>query len=184
MLTVAAQAPWAAGEHGEARALRAIVAGSDVPPGVRAVLSSLGLVAGARHRVTTRAGSRVVVDAELERVRAGHVIIVEPSRAAITVTMPGGELRIDRGRPLACELLAALVEAQGQPVTAEQLFLGVWGGHEYHPLRHRNTVYVAVKRLRQTLRALLDDDRELIETTAAGWRLIDGLDTALIRPLE
>lgn len=185
-LRAAAAAPWAMGEHGEARALRAIVAGADVAPGVRAVLASLGLVAGARHKVTTRAGSRVVVDAELERVRGGHMLVVEPARAAITAHTDGRdrEPRVDRGRPLACELLAALVEAQGQPVTAEQLFLGVWGGHEYHPLRHRNTVYVAVKRLRQTLRALLDDDRELVETTAAGWRLADGLDIALIRPLE
>lgn len=188
-LRAASAAPWAAGEHGEARALRAIVAGADVAPGVRAVLASLGLVAGARHKVTTRAGSRVVVDAELERVRGAHIVVVEPARAAISAR-PGGpgnkdqEPRVDRGRPLACELLAALVEAQGQPVTAEQLFLGVWGGHEYHPLRHRNTVYVAVKRLRQTLRALLDDDRDLVETTAAGWRLADGLDIALIRPLE
>jgi len=34
------------------------------------------------------------------------------------------------------------------------------------------------------LRALLDDERELIETTAAGWRLADVVDIALIRPLE
>ncbi|MCB9559680.1 MAG: helix-turn-helix domain-containing protein [Kofleriaceae bacterium] len=148
---------------------------------MRAVLSSLGLVAGARHRVITRAGAGVVVDAELERVRAAHAVVVEPSRSTITAAT-GGEVRVDRGRPLACELLAALVEAQGAAVSAEQLFLGVWGGHEYHPLRHRNTVYVAVKRLRQTLRTLLEDDRELIETTAAGWRLVDHVDVAVIRP--
>jgi len=185
-LRTALAAPWAQGEHNEARSLRAVVAGTEVSSGVRAVLASLGLVAGARHRVTTRAGSRIVVDAELERVRGVHRVVVEPSRAAITAQAPGrdAEPRVDRGRPLACELLAALVDAQGQPVAAEQLFLGVWGGHEYHPLRHRNTVYVAVKRLRQTLRALLDDDRELIETTAAGWRLTDGIDIALIRPLN
>lgn len=43
-------------------------------------------------------------------------------------------------------------------------------------------MYVAVKRLRQTLRTLLEDDRELIETTAAGWRLVDHVDVAVIRP--
>ncbi len=170
-------------DHGEGRALRMVASGADAPPGVRALLSSLGLVAGARHRVTTRTGAGVVVDAELERVRAAHRVVVEPSRTTITATA-AGETRVDRGRPLACELLAALVEAQGAAVSAEQLFLGVWGGHEYHPLRHRNTVYVAVKRLRQTLRSLLDDERELIETTAAGWRLADFVDVAVIRPVD
>jgi len=184
-LIAATAQPWASGEHGEARALRAVVAGAGAPPGVRAALASLGLVAGARHRITTRAGSRIVGDAELDRVRGHHVVVVEPSRAAITAVPAtgGSEPRVDRGRPLACELLAALVEAQGTAVGAEQLFLGVWGGHEYHPLRHRNTVYVAVKRLRQTLRALLDDERELIETTTSGWRLADNVDVVVVRPM-
>ncbi len=201
LIAAAAAAPWAqavtgAGgglgvglyDHGEGRALRVVASGADAPAGVRAVLSSLGLVAGARHRVTTRAGSGVVVDAELERVRSAHRVVVEPARTTITATdvapHGAGDTRVDRGRPLACELLAALVEAQGVAVSAENLFLGVWGGHEYHPLRHRNTVYVAVKRLRQTLRVLLDDERELIETTAAGWRLADFVDVAVIRPVD
>ena len=69
-------------------------------------------------------------------------------------------------------------------VSAEQLFLTVWGGREYHPLRHRNTVYVAVKRLRQTLKGLVADDREIIETAAGGWRLADGIDAVVVRPVD
>jgi hypothetical protein len=47
---------------------------------------------------------------------------------------------------------------------------------EYHPLRHRNRLYVALKRLRTTLVELCGDDRgELIETKSGGWRLGAGL---------
>lgn len=88
----------------------------------------------------------------------------------------------EAGRPLTCELLARLVEAQGQVVAADTLFRDVWGGREYHPLRHRNTVYVAVKRLRQTLRKLLGP-RNVIETAAGVWRMADDIDAVSIRPL-
>jgi DNA-binding response OmpR family regulator len=152
-------------------------------PGVRALLSALGLVSGLRVRVASRAGVRVVGDSELERLRGAHRLVVEPARAVITVNVDG-QIRVDRGRPLACELLAALVEAQGVVVPAETLFLGVWGGREYHPLRHRNTLYVAIKRLRTTLRELLGEEREIIETAAGGWRLADGIDAVSVRQLE
>jgi hypothetical protein len=165
----------------EGRLLRAAV-GDAVPlPGVRALLSRLGLVAGMRHRVLGRAGTRVVTDDELAALRLAHAVVIEPSRAVITARV-GGVTRLDRGRPLACELFAVLVEAHGAVISAEQLFLSVWGAREYHPLRHRNTLYVAVKRLRSTLRTLLDDDRELIETAAGGWRVIDALDAIVVRP--
>ncbi|MBZ0232762.1 MAG: helix-turn-helix domain-containing protein, partial [Deltaproteobacteria bacterium] len=135
------------------------------------------------HKVSARGSVQIVDDASLEVARAAHFLVVEPVRAVITCHA-GGESRVDRGRPLACELLAALVDADGAVVSAEQLFLGVWGGREYHPLRHRNTVYVAVKRLRQTLKALIQDEREVIETAAGGWRVADGVDIAVVRPVE
>jgi DNA-binding winged helix-turn-helix (wHTH) protein len=100
------------------------------------------------------------------------------------ITCNATEVRVDRGRPLACELLAAMVDADGAVISAEQLFVSVWGGREYHPLRHRNTVYVAVKRLRQTLKALIGDEREVIETAAGGWRVTDGVDVVVVRPVE
>jgi hypothetical protein len=167
--------------HPEGRILRASL-GDAVPlPGVRALLARLGLVAGMRHRITGRGGMRVVSDDELACLRAAHAIVIEPARAVITARV-GAAARLDRGRPLACELFAVLVEAQGAVISAEQLFLAVWGAREYHPLRHRNTLYVAVKRLRSTLRTLLDDERELIETAAGGWRVIDALDAIVVRP--
>lgn len=182
-LLAAVHAGVAALDHGEGVAVRAALDEVTPSPGQRALLAALGLAPGARHRVLGRAGSRVVDDRELARTRAEHALVVEPVRAVITCTV-GAEVRVDRGRPLACELLAALVEAAGAVLSAEQLFLAVWGGREYHPLRHRNTVYVAVKRLRQTLRALYDDEREVIETAAGGWRLADDIDAVVVRPVD
>jgi tetratricopeptide (TPR) repeat protein len=168
-------------KHPEGRAVRAARGELTPPPGIRAMLSRLGLMAGMRHRVVTRHSSRIVSDSEIADIRVAHRVVVEPARAVI-VAKVGEAIRIDRGRPLACELLAVLVEAQGAVIAAEQLFLAVWGAREYHPLRHRNTLYVAVKRLRSTLRDLLNEDRDLIETAAGGWRVVDELDAIVIRP--
>lgn len=168
-------------KHTEGRAVRAARRELTPPAGTRALLSRLGLMAGMRHRVVTRQAARIVSDDELATLRTVHRVVVEPARAVITARV-GEESRVDRGRPLACELLAVLVETQGAVIAAEQLFLSVWGAREYHPLRHRNTLYVAVKRLRTTLRELLGDDRELIETAAGGWRVVDDLDAIVIRP--
>lgn len=182
-LLAAVHAGVAALDHGEGRSVRAALGEVAMNPGQRALLAALGLAPGARYKVSARGSVQVVDDASLEAARASHFLVVEPVRAVITCHV-GAEARIDRGRPLACELLAALVDADGAVVSAEQLFVGVWGGREYHPLRHRNTVYVAVKRLRQTLKALLGDEREVIETATGGWRVADGVDIAVVRPVE
>jgi len=181
-LLAAVHAGTAGLDHGEGRSVRIALGEAAASPGQRALLAALGLAPGATYRVAGRGGIRVVDDAELERVRAGHGFVIEPVRAVITCNAPA--VRVDRGRPLACELFAALIEAQGSVASAEQLFLGVWGGREYHPLRHRNTVYVAVKRLRQTLKGLLGDERDVIETAAGGWRLADGVDAVVVRPVD
>jgi DNA-binding winged helix-turn-helix (wHTH) protein len=168
----------------EGRAVLAARGEAQAQPGVRATLAGLGLLAGPRHRLSGRSGARVVTDAELEAARAAHAVVVEPARASLTARGPDGAPRVDRGRPLLCELLAVLVDAQGQVVSPEALFLQVWGGPEYHPLRHRNTLYVGLKRLRQALRDLFGDDREIVETAAGGWRLADGVDAIVVRPAD
>jgi DNA-binding response OmpR family regulator/tetratricopeptide (TPR) repeat protein len=150
-----------------------------VPPGLRALAQRLGLVAGPRYRVVDRAGTRMAAEQEVDEQRRQRELVVEPARTVITARGGASE----SGRPLTCELLARLIEAQGQTVTAEELFRDVWHGRDYHPLRHRNTVYVAVKRLRQTLRALLGA-RSVIETAAGGWRIADDVDAASIRPID
>jgi DNA-binding winged helix-turn-helix (wHTH) protein/tetratricopeptide (TPR) repeat protein len=152
----------------------------DMPPGVRAVISMLGLTSGPRYVIIDKGGTRAVSEAEVAAERDNHDVVVEPARAVITVERGA---RSDRGRPMSCELLARLIEGRGSVVAAEDLFRDVWGGREYHPLRHRNTVYVAVRRLRQTLRKLLGE-RDVIETASGGWRIADGVDAATIRPAE
>jgi len=76
--------------------------------------------------------------------------------------------------------LARLIEAQPAPVPAEELYRDVWGGLEYHTLRHRNTVYVGVNRLRRAL-AEVASGTEVIVTTPEGWRIADGVDAAVVR---
>jgi DNA-binding response OmpR family regulator/tetratricopeptide (TPR) repeat protein len=150
-----------------------------VQPGLRVLAQRLGLSAGPRYRVADRNGVHTATEQDIEHQRQDRELVVEPARAVITVRGGASE----SGRPLTCELLARLIEAQGQVVAADALFRDVWGGHDYHPLRHRNTVYVAVKRLRQTLRKLFGE-RNVIETAAGGWRIADDIDAASIRPVD
>ncbi len=150
---------------------------ADFAPGLRALTQRLGFSAGPRYQVVGRAHVGTVGDDELAALRRAHALVVEPGRAAITA-----DDHSDTGRPIACELLARLIEAQGHSVPAETLFCDVWKMPEYHPLRHRNTLYVAVKRLRKSLRKLLGE-RTVIETAAGGWRIADDIDAISIRPL-
>ena len=138
----------------------------------------MGFTGGVRYYLVERVRTRLVSEREASEERARRDLVVEPARATITVERGS---RADQGRPIACELLARLIEGQGAVVTAEELFRDVWGGRQYHPLRHRNTVYVAVKRLRKTLRELLGD-REVVETASGGWRIADQIDAVSIRP--
>lgn len=180
LLMDTARAIAAAGEGPEVAVLRAgLEESATVVPGLRALARRLGLSAGPRYRVVDRAGVHTVTEQDVEQQRLRRELVVEPARAVITVR--GGES--ESGRPLTCELLARLIEARGQVVAADALFRDVWGGRDYHPLRHRNTVYVAVKRVRQMLRKRFGE-RNVIETAAGGWRLADDIDAATIRPIE
>jgi DNA-binding response OmpR family regulator/tetratricopeptide (TPR) repeat protein len=180
LLMDTARAISAAGDGPEVIVLQAgLEESAPVPPGLRALARRLGLSAGPRYRLADRAGVRTATEQDVEHQRQNRELVVEPARAMITVR--GGES--ESGRPLTCELLARLIEGQGQVVAADALFRDVWGGRDYHPLRHRNTVYVAVKRLRQTLRKLLGE-RNVIETAAGGWRMADDIDAASIRPAD
>jgi DNA-binding response OmpR family regulator len=110
-----------------------------------------------------------------ERATGDHDLIVDLRRSVIRA--PGREDQVT-GRPLLCALLAHL--ARGEDVySAERLFYEVWGGREYHPLRHRNTIYVAITRLRRALAELLPG-REVVETTHQGWRLAAGISLCVI----
>jgi DNA-binding response OmpR family regulator len=81
-----------------------------------------------------------------------------------------------------CTLLARLLVSANKVVDAETLFRDVWCSTEYHALRHRNTVYVAITRLRRLLRELLPT-REVLETAESGWRLAQDLKVCVVRAL-
>jgi DNA-binding response OmpR family regulator/tetratricopeptide (TPR) repeat protein len=180
LLMDTARAISAAGDGPEVILLRAgLEESAAVLPGLRSLTRRLGLSAGPRYRIADRTGVHTATEQDVEQQRQRRELVVEPARAVITVR--GGES--ESGRPLTCELLARLIEAQGQVVAADALFRDVWGGREYHPLRHRNTVYVAVKRLRQTLRKLFGE-RNVIETASGGWRMADDIDAASVRPVD
>jgi DNA-binding response OmpR family regulator len=97
-------------------------------------------------------------------------VLVDVAHATITTRRA-----VVKGRSIASALLACLADARGEVVGADVLYRSAWGA-EYHPLRHRNRLYVALKRLRTTLAELCGHDRgELIETRPGGWRLVAGV---------
>lgn len=81
------------------------------------------------------------------------------------------------------ELLALLAESRDGGVSLEEMYLGLWGGREYHPLHHRNMVYVALQRTRKALEALVG--REPLARVGDGrYRIGDGLAIAVRRRAE
>ncbi|MFO0580594.1 MAG: hypothetical protein U1A78_42020, partial [Polyangia bacterium] len=152
------------------------------PAGVRSLLTGLGLHAEPAIEVTDRRGARIVPAATPD-ARPSYDLIVDVDRGLLGT--PDEAARLS-GRPLLCLILARLLAARtsgGDSVDAERLFYDVWGGREYNPLRHRNTIYVAITRLRQALRDVLPG-REVIETTPSGWRLAPGIELCVRRALK
>jgi hypothetical protein len=122
-----------------------------------------------------------------------------PERVACTVDLLDRKIDAGPGRSLdlpeqRVALLCALAEAGDQGATLEELFARVWRG-TFHPLRHRNAVYVALTRLKDSLKPLGREIR--IAHDADRYRLAgtlpvavrrkadrDGLRAALERPTE
>ena len=142
--------------------------------------------------VTDRSGARIV-PAGASDARPAYDLIIDVDRGLMGT--PDEAARVS-GRPLLCLILARLLAARtggsdpgdssrssSDSVDAERLFYDVWGGREYNPLRHRNTIYVAITRLRQALRDVLPG-REVIETTPSGWRLAPGIELCVRRALR
>jgi hypothetical protein len=120
-----------------------------LPAGLAAQLGLLGL------RIAAPPPADVIVDTDNSVLTSRHGAV--------------------KGRPVLCALLACLIDGNGRLIPAETLYCTVWGANEYHPLRHRNTLYVTMNRLRQALAELCPGhDGEFIETRPAGWRVADG----------
>jgi DNA-binding winged helix-turn-helix (wHTH) protein len=144
-------------------------------PAIGAILGLLGLRSSQVYEIIDRSGRRDGDESERQRALCTHDLIIEPDRGVIA---RGGGATIS-GRPLMAALLLALLGTREEGASAERLFYDVWGGREYLPLRHRNTIYVAIGRLRQALRELLPG-REVVETSASGWRLAPDIDLCAI----
>jgi DNA-binding winged helix-turn-helix (wHTH) protein len=153
--------------------------GDAVLPGIRGLVSFLGLSAGPRFELLDRHGRRAVTEADIEREIERRDILVDIATA--TITVKGGDVL--KKRPTVCAVLARLIAAQSQGVDAETLYCDVWGAKEYQPLKHRNTVYVTLNRVRRSMEDLLPG-KTVIEKVPAGWRIADEVDAAAVQRIE
>ena len=152
-------------------------------PQVRAILTRLGLCSQMPYEIVDRGGVRDASEEEREQALQGRALIVDLERGVIARGLsagPAADRALIAGRPLMATLLAALLLSGEEGASAERLFHEVWGGRNYHPLQHRNTIYVAIGRLRHALRDLLPG-REVVETTPGGWRLHPDVDICVLR---
>jgi hypothetical protein len=147
-----------------------------VVPGAMALLAHLGFTETVDCYLIDQHGRRAATAGDVARERELRDLVVDELRAVIVARR--GQLEIT-GRPMLCTLLSALIQARGAAVPPDALYRQVWGVAEYHPLQHRNTLYVAINRLRSCLREAFPA-RELIERAGAGWRLADGVDACVL----
>lgn len=144
-------------------------------PGAVALLAHLGFSETVDCYLIDQHGRRAATDGDVARERELRELFVDEIRSVIVARR--GELEIG-GRSMLCGLLSALVQARGEPIAAEALYKRVWGVPEYHPLQHRNALYVALNRLRGCLKEAFPG-RDLIQRTKPGWRLVDGIDACV-----
>ncbi len=149
-----------------------------VAPGAVALLAHLGFNGAVDCYLVDRRGRRAATERDVGRERAERDLVVDEVHSVIAARR--GEVEI-RSRPMQCALLSALIQARGEVVSPDALYKRVWGVAEYHPLRNRNALYVAINRLRKSLKAAFPD-REVIESVAGGWRLADGVDACAAMP--
>lgn len=78
-------------------------------------------------------------------------------------------------------LLVALAESGGTGATLEELFALVWRG-AFHPLRHRNAVYVALTRLKDSLKPFIREVR--LSHDGERYRLVGSAPVAVRRQVS
>jgi tetratricopeptide (TPR) repeat protein/DNA-binding winged helix-turn-helix (wHTH) protein len=136
-------------------------------------IARLGLDRPARF-VTEEGERRWILDAGEEA----------PGRFDLTMVVDSGRVRSDHAElplpPQRLQILEQLACNRATGVSLQDLHLKVWGGTEYHPLRHRNAVYVALTRLRESLGALLERDA-FVEGPDGRYRITPGVRVAVQR---
>jgi tetratricopeptide (TPR) repeat protein len=140
----------------------------------------LGLlrVLGLRSETVIVSSREGLVHTDADHVAAialEHDILVDVSTG--TLIGRGGQ-RV-KGRDTAATILSRLADS-AEPLSAERLYQLVWGGREYHPLRHRNTLYIALNRTRKVLREI-GEEREVIQHDGLGWSIAPEIDVAVVR---
>ena len=125
--------------------------------------------------VSSRAGVVHTDAAHLEGIAREHDLLVDLSTGRL-FSRTGGLIK---GRETAATILARLAESS-EALAAEQLYMLVWGGTQYHPLRHRNTLYITLNRTRKLLREL-GEERTVIVHDALGWSISSEIDVAIAR---
>jgi len=105
---------------------------------------------------------------------AGFDLLVRADRgqaqgARVSIALP----------PQGLQLLEALVRAGEAGASVEELHRKVWRAKTFHPLRHRNSVYVALTRLRDLLRGVLEGET-LVETDGGRYRVAPHLRSAVV----
>ena len=155
----------------------------DLPPATavgepwRDRVARLGL--GRRAAALLLVGPRLALVDEVDRITEPYDLWVDLLRGEVR----RGRARLDLSRePLLLKLLAFLATVGAAGSSLEQIHRHVWGLEEYHPLRDRNRIYVAVSRLKTALRAL--GAREWIEKRLEGRYLLPReLQVAVLHPV-
>jgi hypothetical protein len=106
-----------------------------------------------------------------------------PAQFDLLADVDSGRVRSARSElmlpPQRLQLLEQLACSGAAGVSLEDLHIKVWGGAEYHPLRHRNAVYVALARLRESLAVLARD--VFVEGQDHRYRMAPGVRVAVRR---
>ena len=107
-----------------------------------------------------------------------------PGRFDLMMALDSGRVRSGQAElplpPQRLQILEQLACSGATGISLEDLHLRVWGGTEYHPLRHRNAVYVALTRLRESLGAVLARDA-FVEGPDGRYRIAPGMRVAVRR---
>jgi hypothetical protein len=142
---------------------------AEAMPGVTAHLRFLGVLAP-RYWIACPDGGYFGGEHSLARVRAASDLVIDTTSNVISSRHSRREIR---NRSAAVDLVRWLAERRG-PASAEELYRGVWGAAEYHPLRHRNTLYIALNRARRALNELVPG-RAVIVRVREGWQIASDL---------
>lgn len=143
-------------------------------PGILGLLRLLGL--RSETIVVSTRGGRIHIDpARLAGLAQAHDVLVEVASG----TLLGRSGKRVEGRGTGSAIMVALAESP-EPLPPERLYQLVWGSGEYHPLRHRNTLYIALNRTRKLLREV-GEEREVIHRDTTGWSISPEIDLAIAR---